>query len=282
MPTLRSACSIFALLPASVALASEHPVDKSQFNLFNPTPRALLRDMSTDRPDTTESAYTVDAGHFQIELSFADFSYDERDGVTTRALAAAPVLVKAGLFHNVDLQLGLDPYTTIHTEDSGVSDTINGFGDTIIRLKVNLWGNDEGETALAIMPFIKLPTADDNLGNDEVEGGLIVPFAISLPDEISVGLMAELDFNRNASDDGFDLVFVHTATIGRPLWDELGGYLEYAGFADLNGDADYAAYFDTGLTYALTSDFQFDAGLRLGLTDASDDVGIFTGVSLRF
>jgi hypothetical protein len=34
--------------------------DKSQYSLFNPTPERLLRDMTTDRPDTTESPFTVD------------------------------------------------------------------------------------------------------------------------------------------------------------------------------------------------------------------------------
>jgi hypothetical protein len=40
--------------------------DKSAFNLFNPTPAGSLREMNLDGPGTTESPYTVDAGHFQI------------------------------------------------------------------------------------------------------------------------------------------------------------------------------------------------------------------------
>ena len=36
-----------------------------------------------------------------------------------------------------------------------VRDGAEGFGDMEIRLKHNLWGNDEGATALALMPFIK-------------------------------------------------------------------------------------------------------------------------------
>ena len=54
--------------------------DKSQYHLFNPTPLNLMREMSTDRPDTTESAYTVDAGHYQIEMSFFDYGRDRSDG----------------------------------------------------------------------------------------------------------------------------------------------------------------------------------------------------------
>ncbi|MEO8821382.1 MAG: hypothetical protein ABI267_05890 [Ginsengibacter sp.] len=40
---------------------------KSGYTIFNPTPKKLMRDFETDRPDVTESAYTVDAGHFQLE-----------------------------------------------------------------------------------------------------------------------------------------------------------------------------------------------------------------------
>src|SRR5207247_8308607 len=42
-------------------------LDKRHYTLFNPTPRELMREMNTDRPDKTESPYTVDAGHFQVE-----------------------------------------------------------------------------------------------------------------------------------------------------------------------------------------------------------------------
>jgi hypothetical protein len=71
---LRFTTTCAALLTATVgatasarpaAVAATGPADKSAFSLFNPTPRELMREMSTDRPDTTESPYTVDAGHFQ-------------------------------------------------------------------------------------------------------------------------------------------------------------------------------------------------------------------------
>ena len=39
------------------------PPDKSSYNLFNPVPENLMRDLSPDRPDVTESPFTVDAGH---------------------------------------------------------------------------------------------------------------------------------------------------------------------------------------------------------------------------
>ena len=39
-----------------------------------------VRPLSTDRPDTTESTHTVDAGHFQIESDLVAFSHDRDTG----------------------------------------------------------------------------------------------------------------------------------------------------------------------------------------------------------
>ena len=82
----------------------------------------------------------------------------------------------------------MDSYVRERTRVSpGPATTTDGFGDITTRLKVNLWGNDGGRTALAIMPFLKVPTASDGLGNDVVEGGIIVPFAFELPAGWSCG-----------------------------------------------------------------------------------------------
>ena len=60
------------------------------------------------------------------------------------------------------------------------------------------------------------------------------------------------------------------------------GFIGFAGFARLNGDRSCWASFGTGLTYAVTPDVQFDAGMRVGLTKATEDFGVFAGISLRY
>ncbi len=64
-----------AAVPTSVD-GGEPALDKSHFNLFNPTPRELMRELSTDRPDKTESPYTVDAGRVQVELDLVTYTSD--------------------------------------------------------------------------------------------------------------------------------------------------------------------------------------------------------------
>ncbi|MBM4107350.1 MAG: transporter [Phycisphaerae bacterium] len=132
------------------------------------------------------------------------------------------------------------------------------------------------------MPYLKIPTADDALGNDEAEGGLILPFSMALGDEWTLGAMLDLGVVRASADDRHVWDLGHTVTVSRGLFGDLGGFLEYAGFVSLNADGDYRGSLDTGLTYAISGDVQLDAGVRLGLTRADDDIGVFAGISLRY
>ena len=135
--------------------------------------------------------------------------------------------------------------------------------------------------ALAVMPFVKFPTGDDELTNDHVEGGVILPFATELPTDFSLGLMAEFDVVYDDADDDYDVELLHTAALGHDLVGNLAGYVEYIGIAPLHGDADYQALLGAGLTYALGDDVQLDAGVNFGLTDDADDFNVFAGITVR-
>src|SRR5687767_5025731 len=112
-------CSIAGWMHADDAKGQEpEPMpDKSHYHLFHPTPREQMRDMSTDRPDKTESPYTVDAGHFQFETDLLSYTRDrdKTGGGDTRtdAYAIAPVNLKVGLLNQVDLQVVLDTYNRV-------------------------------------------------------------------------------------------------------------------------------------------------------------------------
>lgn len=275
---------IWAALAASAAGAA----DKSQYNLFNPTPRELMREMSTDRPDKTESAYTVDAGHYQIEMDVFSYAVDRYNGVPgdhrAEELAIAPVNLKVGLLANMDLQVIIQPYVSVreHNVTGRVVSENRGFGDIISRLKVNLWGNDGGTTALALMPYVKLPTNTDNVGNNSVEGGLIVPLAVSLPQDFNLGLMTQLDIIRDESGGGHHPEFVNTITLSRPIAGDLSGFVEFYSSVSSESGSEWVGTFDAGLTYMLTEDIQLDGGVYIGVTRSADDINPFLGLSWRF
>lgn len=262
---IRRAWMLLAAFSAPVFAKSPPPVDA--YDLFHPVPREKMREMHTDRPDTTESAYTVDVGHLQIEMDFARYSRDSG----SEAWAFATTNFKLGLTSRLDLQVVVPAFQRVR---GGAE----GFGDLTFRLKANLWGNGGGSTAMAVMPFLKLPTAADGLGNDEVEGGLIIPFAAELPGGWGFGAMLEVDFL--ADEDGRYAEWIASATVGRDLIGDLGGFLELVSVASEREG--WAATFNAGLTYALTEDIQLDAGVGFGLTEAAEDFGAFAGMSIRF
>src|SRR5438128_1706566 len=114
-------------------------VDKSVFNLFNPTPAEYLRALDTDGPGSTESPYTVDAGHFQVEMTLVGYTFDREsfDGVTQRfeAWSVAHMNFKIGLFNQLDAQLLLEPYNLVYEHEDGNGVTRRGFRDTTVRAK---------------------------------------------------------------------------------------------------------------------------------------------------
>lgn len=230
-----------------------------------------LRPLSTDRPDTTESAYTVDAGRYQFEMEIAAWAKDGRE----RELTLGELNAKVGLDKSTDLQVVLPLYTQVRGGDEG-------FGDIEVRLKRNLWGNDGGSTALAVMPFIKLPTAHDDLGNGEYEGGLIVPFAFDGPAEWSCSVMAEADIEADEDGSGHHFTGVLSATTSHAVTENTATFFELVGVYSAESGADAEAYFNTGMTWAVTPTWQLDGGVRLGLTDASTDFTPFLGLSTKF
>ena len=63
-----------------------------------------MRELTPDRPDKTESPYTVDAGHFQLEMSFVEFTLNQSGGARTETWNVAPTNLKVGIFNNTDLR----------------------------------------------------------------------------------------------------------------------------------------------------------------------------------
>ena len=78
------------------------------------------REMSTDRPDTTESPVSVEAGGVQIESSLWAFARDKEDGVTAEAWTLGESNVKFGLADNQDIQFVIRPWISETVKAGGV------------------------------------------------------------------------------------------------------------------------------------------------------------------
>jgi hypothetical protein len=108
---------------------------------------------------------------------------------------------KLGLTNNVDVEINTPAGIGVHSFDAatGASTTIWGVNDVFLRTKINLWGNDGGASAFALIPFVKLPTAPTGIGNGAVEEGVIAPLSVSLPKGFTVLFNSEIDLLKKTS-----------------------------------------------------------------------------------
>lgn len=238
--------------------------------------------MITDRPDKTEAPYTVERGRFQLEMDLINHSSSKEGGLKTSEQVFGNFMLKYGITESTDLHIAHETFVTQKIENNGSETTEEGGGDTQVRLKWNIFGNDSEGTALGLMPYVKIPTGDDDLRNDETEYGVIVPVALGLPGEFSMGWMLQLAREKNSLNDDLHTTYIASVTVGHDLTQDLGGYAEiYNEMADEDG-ARAVATFDVGVTYALQENLQLDAGCNFGLTAAADDFNPFLGISAKF
>ena len=260
--------------------------DKSSYNLFNPTPSQYMRELSADRPDKTDCPFTVDAGHFQLEMDYANFTYDApsaaHDNQKTENFQVAPMNVKVGLLNNMDFQLVLQPWQWQRVEDktTGVVEEDSGFGDISPRIKVNLMGNDGGFFAIALLPFVELPTAQDNLGNSALEGGVGIPYALNVP-EWDVGFQTTVSMNHNNVGKGYHAEIANSVSIGHAIVGPLEYHVEFFSSVSTEQDSGWIGTFDTWFTYQANKNLVFDGGVYIGVTAAADNWHPWVGMTWR-
>ncbi len=279
-------CGIWIAALCGGALAD----DKSGYTLLNPTPRNLMREMTTDRPDITEVPFTVDAGHFQTESTLFGYirSRPDADGAVTDGYEFAYTNLRIGLTNDIELSLVWLPYGILNTNgaDPEPSGQQSGVGSVDIRAKFNLWGNDDFEqvgSAFAVLPVITVPTDSGNgIGVSDVEGGVAAFLALALPAGFGLGINAGTYAIADADGSGYHAEYMASASGSYDWTKKFATYLEVVGFFGLDDPRGDVVIVGSGWTYALTDDVQLDGGMNFGVTAASDRYNPFLGLSMRF
>ena len=252
--------------------------------LFNPIPASQMRSFATDRPTKSNVPYTVDCGHFQYETDVFNYSYQVQGTTRTDILLVPNPMLKWGITPDADLELNIAPYELVTTKDlrTGRSTSLSGPGDLYARLKVNLWGDDGGRTAMALIPYIKAPTAPIGVGNGAVEGGVIAPFSVGLPGRYTLLFDPELDILKDSAGRGYHTNVANLINLSRGVTTSVTVYLEY--WYDVNADplgTVHQSSVDWAVAWLAQQNLQFDLGLNSGLNHATPAYQVYVGVSQR-
>jgi hypothetical protein len=251
-----------------------------KYSLFNPVPRTQMREMETDRPDVTESPYTVDAGHFQYETDVVRLIKEKSDLQKTNTLLINQANLKIGITGSTAIQLSFQTYGwQKETElDTGSATKENGIGDFTLRIKQNIIGNDHGDFALAILPYVKFPTSKYD-EDSRFEGGLIVPMSYKLPGEWKLGLQVEVDRLKDQDQQEMHTEFLQTLTLSHPLSKGIDGIAETYYTYDFKAHQ-ISNYINAAIQMEILKDFKLDAGINYGIQHTAAK-HYFIGASYR-
>lgn len=281
MPKPCLAVSAAALILFPSPLMAQTGADDASAEIVN-EPTADPGPICTDRPTKSNAACTVPEGMVQVEADLFSWTRLATGPARTDVLVYTNPVVKYGLGPNSDIQLNIAPLVEVRTRADGQTVSQRGSGDLTIRFKQRLTGPDD-RVQVALIPFVKAPTAELGIGNGEWEGGLIVPVQMRLgPATLTVvpqlNLLADalVPADRHLEFQGVINLAVPIAprtTLAGELWtsqnwDPAGTVRQYSA--------------DAALSYLLSDDLQLDIGGNFGLNRATPDVQLYVGVSARF
>ena len=251
--------------------------------LHMPATAAEVEDtpICTDRPTKANAICTVPVGKWQLESSAASWSRTQTGGVETNVTTVGSSFLKFGLSERSDLQVGMTPFVQVVREAEGAKTRHSGAGDLTIRYKHRLTA-DNSPVQVGMIPFVKLPTADSDIGNGKVEGGLAVPISIS-SDAVTVVIGPELDMLADADGNGHHPALVSLINVAGPIAPGLtlvGEVWTMTNFDPADNVTQASA--DAALAWLVNDRVQLDIGANFGLKRTMADLELYAGASVRF
>jgi hypothetical protein len=276
-------------VPPDVSAGSEgtppKQLDRSQYNLFNPTPAGEMRDFMPDRPSITDGPYTVDPGHWLLEVGLFEYTRDRynSDGVRLDSFASGDTNIRLGVTSYAEVDFLFTAYSSILTTDkeTGVRSRQSGFSDLTLRSKISLFGDDGGFFAIGLIPFLTLPSGADGIGGRGFAGGVGLPVQFTLPSDFQLGVEGTVQtIHEPGGGSHFD--YLNSISLAHAITKKLSTYVEFATDISTAAHSSWIGTVDTALIYQPANNWELDAGVNIGVTKAANDLFTFVGAAWRY
>ena len=218
----------------------------------------------------TETTTTVAPGRFLIEMDALSLTLNKVGKDKFEALGVATTFLSTGLTSNWDVQVGAELYLEQQFNTGGLAEHAAGLGDIYVRTKWRFFEDKTTGTEVALMPFVKAPTNTGGVGNKSMEGGLIVPWKTDLVGGFSLTAMGEVEFLRNANNNGYDSFWSTAVALQRDITETIGFYGE-ATLGKSTGGEPWEGVIGGGITLALSDRICWDYGIYRGISGGADD-----------
>ena len=211
--------------------------------------------ITTDRPDQTESSLVLSLGHVQIETGIA--IEDSRSNINT--------LFRIGIIDGIEMRLNSN--YLINDDISNLKKS--SFSDFEIGAKFKILDEDNNRIKIGFLTHLSVPTAPEIFSYNEY--GLLSRLLVShdIKNDSQIGY--NIGYNKYNNYDG---QFIYTLVYGKSLG-SFGVFFEIFGEESSNNSN---LNFDSGITYLVDNDKQLDLSIGRGLN--SDMFYISAGFSI--
>lgn len=236
--------------------------------------------IATDRPDFVESSQTVGLGRWQIETSVA--WEDDSAGPFEATAFSTPTLLRYGIAEHWELRFETDGFISAEGRGPGVRVDEDGVADLAVGLKYHVPGSGEnGGPSMGWLVHVDLDTGSRAFRGNRARPSLRFVAEWELPNAMSLGVMPGVIYDQG--DDGRYTAGIFGVVVGKGWTDRFRTFAELAMpqiASNRNGGTQAAL--DLGGAYLINPNMQWDLAGSVGLNDRTPDVGLTTGLSIRW
>ena len=211
-----------------------------------------------DRPDQTESAFTIPKGYFQLEDGFLF----ENETSEIQNISYSSLLLRYGIFEHFELR-----FNTEYNKIKGAGfDDISGFSPVSLGAKIHVNEEKGWLPQIAFLGHVGIAeTGVSDFKQDYHSAQMVLTFNHTISDFWSVGYSLGVAFPSELNYS----VGTYTLVSGFALTEKVGAFVEVYG--------DFSKYMtpenkvNGGITYLLAPRFQIDIAGGFGLNDAAAD-----------
>jgi hypothetical protein len=227
-------------------------------------------EISTDRPDQSNTPLLVPKGAVQIETGFMkETQLQQGERITNYAFNTTQI--KVGVNENFEFRVNAGYYGTRRFAE----DTEQGFGPMSVGLKIKLADERGAWPQAAVITHLNFKTGVSAFNAAHPTGDLTLAFAHDLSEQISLCYNGGVKWNGDTA----EATLLLSGSIGYSISPTIGFFAEtYCSFPE-NELGSCSA--DGGVTVKITPVIQFDSSAGLSLKHGIDNSFFSSGLSIR-
>mgnify|MGYP001164299383 FL=1 len=248
------------------------------------TNKKTLPPISTDRPDNSDSPYTISKNTFQFETG-VNYVSENPLGLSIKTLTINTGLFRYGFLDNLELRIGYDfidekkNYSYSSTNDYKtfkISESSNGLNPLLLGFKFLIQNESKGNPGIGFVSNLYLPfsTSKDlkpkNTGAD---------FKFALSHSLNKTHNISYNIGVQWGNTEYFLDYIYSLVYGISIKDRLGLFFEVYGYIPEKSNSNN--YWDSGITYLINNNSQIDMSIGSGI-ESDQLIYLNFGFSQRF